>query len=437
MFKPQNRIIIVDNRTDHLDQLSKPFYDNGIGCKTFQFDPFYDNPLTGVRVAFFDINLFDRQVTNNNSQIFADLANAIPLYISKENGPFALIFWTSLPDVISDFKRYIKERTLDLPKPFLVEAIDKHAFGDSGSDLSDKLRLILNDQTLELLFDFENNASDSATRTINQIFEIIPTSDNWGENQNFLENFEKIFSKIASSTLGFSHAKQKTDKAVYEGLLPILSHHILSLNNSDKWKRYLRSLNNASSLSDLAIIDKSVQRKMNAVFHIESANQNKDQRGIVIELNKNDAALRQSFGIENIETCFNDLIPFNSNKTAKKRSVRHGATLVAIEISSACDFSNNKPRINKYVLGFKIEPIDVKDDLDKLRKSESSYHVANSDFHFKSNDFQIWLNFNFVFSAKSDDSRFGPALFIFKKEIMDMIGNRYANHISRIGITSF
>ena len=58
-------------------------------------------------------------------------------------------------------------------------------------------------------------------------------------------------------------------------------------------------------------------------------------------------------------------------------------------------------------------------------------------FSLNGSEFNIWINFNYVISEFSKNKKFGNPLFIFKKEIMDMIGNRYANHISRIGITSF
>jgi hypothetical protein len=63
--------------------------------------------------------------------------------------------------------------------------------------------------------------------------------------------------------------------------------------------------------------------------------------------------------------------------------------------------------------------------------------LGGCDFILGDENFQIWLNLNFVFGVRSDDPRLGESLFIMKKEIMDMLGNKYASHVSRIGITSF
>ncbi|MNL76996.1 hypothetical protein D3C87_2030620 [compost metagenome] len=58
-------------------------------------------------------------------------------------------------------------------------------------------------------------------------------------------------------------------------------------------------------------------------------------------------------------------------------------------------------------------------------------------FNINDEKFQIWLNLNYVFGTSVNDKRLGKVKFRLKKEIMDMIGNKYAGHVSRIGITSF
>jgi len=47
------------------------------------------------------------------------------------------------------------------------------------------------------------------------------------------------------------------------------------------------------------------------------------------------------------------------------------------------------------------------------------------------------LNFSYTICNSEISQVIGDPIFCFKKEMMDMIGNQYANHISRIGITTF
>lgn len=73
-----NRIIIVDDNEEHLNQLRQVFYDHGIGCKAFLYNgfDFPKEPLKGVRFAFFDIHL------NQAGDINSTLKDAIANYIS-------------------------------------------------------------------------------------------------------------------------------------------------------------------------------------------------------------------------------------------------------------------------------------------------------------------------------------------------------------------
>jgi hypothetical protein len=452
MFKVQNRIIIVDDRQDELDTLSKAFLEIGIGCRPLLYDNTYFEPLSNIRIAFFDLNIGEKKVDDSaktieeieklNSGVYNDLAVALNQYIAKENGPFALIFWTKNKKIIDGFINYMQnpERGFsETPFPIVVGCIDKDEFINAKNEgnLSQKLMEVLNLEEIKFLFDFEIKANEAAERTINKLYHVIPKDNKWGENIILFENLSKILSKIAASTLGFQYSKENPSKAVYEGLLPLLNNEIINLNSEVDWTKILEPLFIAKSFKEIVSPDDLIQKKVNSVFHIESFIGEKDVRGNVIEIDKTNSDLLQSLNISDVTIWFNKLLPFNRDKDSIKREIRNKSRLIAIELSAACDFSNKKERINKYVLGFLTPSINVKEDINQEQRIESSYHLGGCDFHLDGCDFQIWLNLNFVFGAKYDDPRLGQSLFIMKKEIMDMLGNKYAGHISRIGITSF
>jgi hypothetical protein len=452
MFELQNRIIIVDDREDELDTLTKALLDNGIGCRPLLYDNTYNEPLTKIRIAFFDINIGEKKVDDSgktveefeklNSGVYNDLAVAINQYIAPQNGPFALIFWTKNKKIIDGFIKYMQNPQRGFsnsPFPIFIGCIDKDEFiiANNENSLSQKLLEVLNQEPIKFLFDFENKASIAGEKTINKIYDILPKDTNWGQTTILFENLGKVLSKIAASTLGFAHSKENPSKAVYEGLIPILNNELTSIESDVNWNKLLNPLFTAASHDKIVSPDDLIQRKVNSIFHIENSDGNKDVRGSVIEIDKTNSVILQSLNIGNINAWFNEIIPFNSDKDVTKTQTRNNSTLIALEISAACDYSNRKDRINKYILGFVTPCINVKDDIAKQRRIESSYHVGGTNFHFIDTDFQIWLNFNFVFGTKTDDNRLGDTMFVLKKEIMDMIGNKYASHISRIGITSF
>ena len=430
MVNPENKIIIVDDRADHLQKLGEQFFSNGIGCTLCEYDSFFETPYSNVRIAFFDLNLTPSGTDGNDSLILSKLAQALKQYIAKDNGPYALIFWTSNVRLIENFKGYVNERHPEFQKPFLVDCIDKDVFLNDSVKLHEKLQQVFSNESISLLLDFEASVLMAATKTINQIFQIIPQTDKWGETTMFQQNFEKIFSNIASHTFGFENAKSNPDKAVYDALIPLLSYNVLTDNNSNKWADYLTTLQKAKKESEIEIPADFKGSYLNTVFHID----NKDLtfplnvRGAVMELENKVDILKNNFN-EKFDVWFNALIYIRDSSQRKK--IRNESKLIAIEISSACDYSQNKPRLNKYILGIVTAPIKNED---LAFKPESAICIGN---FFIQEEFQIWINLNYVWGTYATDTNLGKPLFILKKEMMDMIGNRYANHVSRIGITSF
>lgn len=451
MFELQNRIIIVDNNRGELETLGKSFFENGLGCRTFLYDEVYNSPLKNIRIAFFDINLTAKTVDHNydnsadlikhNSSIFNDLANALNLYIAKDNGPFGLVFWTANKDVVNAFVEYMQDPNRgfqNTASPIFITYIDKDEFMQQESSLlSAKVISLFNNDKIKFLFDFEHKASLAGEKTINKIYDIIPKDAKWGETTILFDNLGKILSKIAASTLGFQHSKDNPGRAVYEGLLPILNNELTSIESDVNWNTLLAPLYAATAPDKIVSPDNLIQRKVNSVFHIENPTANKDVRGAVIVIDKTNQDFLTSLNITDINDWFSKILSVKDGRDTLKQSILNSSKLIAVEISAACDYSNKKHRINKYVLGALTPLIDVEKDINLKGRIESSYHIGGADFSFADQEFQIWLNLNFVFGAKTDDNRLGDTMFVLKKEIMDMIGNKYASHISRIGITSF
>ncbi len=467
MFNPSNRIIIVDDVENQLLDLAKAFLINGIACKTILYDQAYDDPLSGVRLAFFDITLtgkvidldldvFDYKADRNLSSVFNDLAIGIQNCISSINGPYALVFWSKNTKVVPNFIEYVNERFPNLPSPILIGTLNKTDFiGKSSEEIKEKIDQIFVDKPVKLLFDFESKCEKAAINTVNEITRIIPNNFNgikWSDYTVFDKNFDLVFSTIAKATLGNEHAKLNTDRAVYEALLPMMNHKILSDSvNKHDWEQHLKSISNPK----LEYPQGFSHGILNSIFHLDiSSKIESSTRGAVFEYN---------FRVPFFSKILFSLIPYfetiekeMNRKFAKfisfsdkisqedKEYIRGHSQFIVVEISASCDYSQNKSRNHKYVLGLITPMIDEK-YLDTEIISQSVFYkelpvfnISNrSEFILNNENFQIWINFNYVVSSFSKDKNFGKPLFILKKEIIDMIGNRYANHVSRIGITSF
>lgn len=456
MLEKQNKIIIVDNTQDELDRLGKSFFNNGLGCRTFLYTTDYDEePLKNIRLAFFDINLTTgkeiltdqdiKEIIQNHTSVLNDIAFALQQFIHEENGPYALIFWTKNVSLVEAIKEYIRDPQRgysNISSPVYVGYLDKAEFTDENiQNLSDTIiNLINSNQKIKFLFDFEENSRIAGENTLNRIYNILPKTDLWGESDQMFEDLDKVLSKIAASTLGFEHAKENPQKAIYEGLLPLINHEFLKRESDVNWNDIVNKLITAPSYNSLVSPNSNIQHQVNALYHIEEFNgYTKETRGCVIEIDKKSEELLSTFNIENVETWISKLLVIkegNEAQKARKEEILNEAKLVAVEISAACDYSNKKSRINKYILGVLTTNLNDS-DLNLKSRPEYCYHLGGCCFYYDDKNYHIWLNLNYVFGAMPNDTRLGNPLFVLKKEIMDMLGNKYASHISRIGITSF
>jgi hypothetical protein len=153
----------------------------------------------------------------------------------------------------------------------------------------------------------------------------------------------------------------------------------------------------------------------------------KSERGVVVTIESANPSFSTNFGFE-YTAWFSSLLP---GVTAGQREA---SKLIAIEISASCDYAQKKPRLNKYMLGVLL-PVDAENEIKK--KKIPQYLMLVEGAFSTDSKFKICVNLNFVFSALPTDPKLKEPIFVLKKEIMDQIGNRYANHVSRIGITSF
>lgn len=460
MFATNNRIIIVDDDKQQLLDLAEAFLANGIGCKTILYNPTYNSPMTGVRIAFFDISLtgkminldqeiFDYKTDKNLSAVFNDLAFAIQNCVSSYNGPYALIFWSKHTKAFPNFIEYVNERYPELPSPIQIDAMNKTDFiGKTPEEIQRKIVQIFQGKSINLLFEFEQKCEIVASQTTNEIYNIIPTNQNigsnkWASSEGFEENFDLIFSSIAKSTLGYEYAKKNPDRGVMEALLPIMNYRLITDSIYCKdWENHLKSLKS----EEINYPEKFIKGKLNSIFHLDTkSNIDTSIRGAVYKYNLVPLPFKIEyyFGLSGyfrkLETYIAEYF-FNLNIDTPdeiKDLIKTKSCFIVIEISSSCDYSQNKKRNNKYLLGLKTPKFDRKQYLNLKTINNSIFYNEIPEFALELEEFFIWINFNFVISNISKIKKFGEPLFILKKELVDLIGNRYANHTSRIGITSF
>lgn len=428
-----NRIIVVDDSQKDLDRICNVFYEHGIGCRKLQYNgwDFPQQPFSGVRFAFFDVNLISGKEEN---EIYSTLKDAISHYISTDNGgPYILVFWSNRTELIPGFIKFINRTDDDFRKklkPVSIAQIDKTEFLDETKQLDEKLNGIFSTDIVKCLAGFDDTIIEAAQETLNSIISTIPFEDPWGESSEFDKNCKAVFSRIAASAHGFPHAKENPDLAIKEAVAPIFKH-ILLKKTQTYWQEYLTPLKKAQKDNEIPFLDKYDPSILNSIFHIDAENHySKTDRGAVCPISSEHTS-------EKFTSVFKIDFPtwFTNSFPRLKKEDRKDSTPIAIEFSASCDYSNNKKRTNKYLLGALIPKTSMV-NLQKERLGDFTLILPHP-FLIKKKKYQIGVNLNFTFTEQDSNPILGEPAFALKKEIMDMIGNKYANHIARIGIASF
>lgn len=419
MFTESNKIIVVDNSQDDLNKIAREFNLKGIGCRTILYDgvTFPEEPFTNVRIAFFDVNLGQ---AFSDTDKYAILENAIGSYISQENGPFVLIFWTNNAQWKDGFINYVNRDpeseniVRDKIKPYYISVIDKTSISERNP-LETMLKEQLDNQLVELCLNFDEQLKVASDRTFSNLLSMVPTGDEWGRPILFEEGLKKIFAKIAISSWGLGNSKVNPDNAINDAILSVVAHY---LPQKRIWSVFLRDyMAQINSDKEIQMAGETTLLKLNNFFLIDETVLNIKKRGAVVKLHPD--RFDMYFGM--------DFPTWKRNEFGDSPNIEN-AFPIAVEISAACDYCQQNRRNNKYLMGIACN---------HAIPNKKKINIILSDaFIYQESPLYVAFDFNYVF-VDFDPSIIDSILFGFKKEMMDMLGNRYANHISRIGITSF
>lgn len=431
MLEENNDIIIVDDSLEDVHRISNVFLDYGIGCRTFVYDYFdtIETPLKNVKIAFFDICL---STTGNDTEQFTVLCDALKTYVSCDNKAFVLVFWTSKPSLIEDFKTYVKNREGEtVPKPIAIKTIDKHSFIENQGDLKKTLSDLMSDPIVSCLFSFETELKNAANKSLHDILKYILFPDIWGDNKQYIDNIKTVFTKIAIETFGNNRGSENPDLAIKEAFGPLFLHYLCE-NESKVWQCFLGDIdkNNIKAFPDSTIV-----AKLNTLFHLDLSVKEDNARGSVRRIERTNNTIIELFekqiGINPNEWISNVLLKNT------KIDVDNTLELIALEYSAACDYSNAKNRTHCYMLGI-IIPDEIFHQSKKIKFSDAIYEVPFK-FIYSERECVMILHLNYTVNEEDSNPQkiLGKRIFSLKSEVMNMISNRHSFHISRIGITSF
>ncbi|WP_025866261.1 hypothetical protein, partial [Prolixibacter bellariivorans] len=307
----------------------------------------------------------------------------------------------------------------------------------NSNQLLDKIRRILSNDILEILFDYESNISHAAGNTLKTIFNVVSSgNDSWGESTNFDNNFDLVFSNIAFETYGYKSAMENPISAVRDGLNPILTNELSSIELTSKWESKLNYLLKTEDKNKFTKIDQEFICKLNSIYHFNfnTERTKKTSRGAVVEFIPKEGQMLSLFGKE-LKQLRHKFLPFNSKAVGKteKKEIQDKSQFVLLEISASCDYAQNNHRTHTYILGLLAPLFDeqyLMKQSDSIIKLPLFSHLGNNNI--------LLFNSRYVITTTDESQDFiGDILFSIKAELLNKITTDYTNYISRLGVIQF
>ncbi len=428
MKKAEYPIVVIDEEQEQLDEMTNAFREVGIGCMPIQYNSMYQGEAyIGVELLFLDINLNPGGGQANNT-IYGYLADAIMKYISSENGPYVLVFWTTLPDLVDGFKTYV-ERDNTSPiynqRPIYVETLPKDDFIVRPRESID---LVMNKPIVKLIFSLNKRLHEASTNVFKELLNCVPFSDRWGDNEAYFQNLKKMFTKIAVTSVGKENAVNIPDKAIFEVVGKEMTHHLIRTAGNE-WKNFLE-INSDIAEEAKNITNQEWQYHLNTVFHVEVEPSDSFQRGAILTGKKWE--FDTLIGMDLYEWY---LMEFELNRTQGG-----GFTIVpvAMEISPACDYAQGNLRLYKYLLGVcwisNEKPSNGIEQFKKPPFKKRDRHIIMPTFKKNGEYYKMVFSYNYIVGLKSTIINKLELLFALRDEMVTYVTSSAADYCSRIGI---
>ena len=114
----------------------------------------------------------------------------------------------------------------------------------------------------------------ASEKSLNEVLDLIEFPDEWGKNEQFVENIRDVFALIAMETFGNKRGKKEPDLAIKEAFGPLFLHHLCDIP-STVWKDFF-SGKNISKIHDFPGV--GIAAKLNTIFHLDTSDKEPDSR---------------------------------------------------------------------------------------------------------------------------------------------------------------
>jgi hypothetical protein len=335
---PRTKIIAVDDERDELDKIVGSLRTLGLGCLAYRYPddlPAADPQFSGIRALFLDIRLVGG--TSPGQALNAPIS-LISRLIGEDNGPYALITWSSTDLHDQLIARINQTPSLKNRQPFYSCAFSKADLAGNPPRLQTEVqKLFTANAPFGSLLDWEARVARAGESVLQQLENL--SSKLSGQTPR--AQMDELLSRLAVASFGKANANRHKFEAVNEALLPMLGdelHNQFALAQPSKlWDKAITQCKAVRSIAT------ELAGELNSKILLETGANLKSRRGAIIEVPSNwlpDPQFRRRFGA-------------TSSEIVSTLNLPQGAVpkWVLIQIQPACDYAQPKAAPIPFLLG--------------------------------------------------------------------------------------
>lgn len=408
MFGPI-KAVAVDDEPGHLLSITTGLSAVGIPSMGYWFDrdtselrpapPEGGHPF--LRVIFTDLNLAELGGVPETAALWATIVGVLKQLISRNSGPYLLVFWTRVGAKAAEVKEMLYARAdeldgipcpidvLELSKgPFLVPAPAEKSFDESLREFFGALHTNINhlrqaiegavatDPQLNAVAAWESRAAEAAAQAVNEVHRCARAD---AQDASMVgDALKKTLAKIAVAASGSTAALAGPARALDAGMLDIVVDQFGASVDQAEYLAIVQGAIGETLAEDIHFAnDVAMYAELNTFFHVdrEVATAKSWDRGVVIAARplSGELGFRPSDLLTSEFLFPQELFPEERRVQvlAHLKQLRDVPSFVLVELGADCDHAQDHNRTRRFLVGLEIPKellyLACPDELGKLR----------------------------------------------------------------------
>ena len=394
MFGPI-KAVAIDDEPSHLLSITTGLSSVGIPCLGYWFDrdenelrpapP--EGGLPHLRLILCDLNLAELGGVPDTQSLWSVVVNVLKQVVSKEAGPYLLVFWTGVEKRAADVKEMLYARAdhlegmpcpievLELPKAeFLVQPTEGKPFNEGLKEFYaalhasiDGLRTavagaVATNANLNAVAAWESRAADAAAHTVNEVHRCARSDEPDPLRAN--GSFAKVIAKIAAAASGSAAARAEPARSLDAGMLDILVDQFGSSVDTPQYKAKVSAAINEALAAEIDFADKvATFAELNTFFHVDRqvGTARPSDRGVVVAARplaqgNNILGFRPGDFLTSDFLFPPELFPPDEREKVSEhiRQIRDATSFVLVELGADCDHAQDHGRTRRFLLGVEL-----------------------------------------------------------------------------------